>query len=105
MFDGSVWWVPKLEGGLSIDGLHDKIEAGQAKEYTRSKPGVGKLIPFGRRQFVRRIEQAVRTNTEGEIIAYDGLIRLLAEFVAAAVDSVGQEVGFPVRSGAAKQRR
>ncbi|WP_168566015.1 FecR domain-containing protein [Crateriforma spongiae] len=72
VFDGSVWWVPKLEGARSTDDLEDKIEAGQAKKYARSKPSIGKFIPFGQRQFVRRIEQAVRANTEGEIIAYDG---------------------------------
>jgi hypothetical protein len=72
VFDGSVWWVPKLGGERSTDDLQDRIEAGQAKEYARSKPSIGKFIPFGRRQFVRRIEQAVRRNTEGEIIAYDG---------------------------------
>ena len=76
VFDGSVWWVPKLGDGRETDDLQDRIEAGQAKQYTRSKPTDGKFIPFGRRQFVWNIEQAVRSSTEGEIIAYDGFENL-----------------------------
>jgi hypothetical protein len=76
VFDGSVWWVPKLGDEQEQAGLQDRIEAGQAMQYTRSKPTDGKFIPFGRRQFVWSIEQAVRNNTEGEIIAYDGFENL-----------------------------
>ena len=76
VFDGSVWWVPKLEDERAIVDRQDRIEAGQAKQYTRSKPSNGRFIPLGRRQFVWSIEQAVRSNTEGEIIAYDGFENL-----------------------------
>ncbi|QEG39362.1 FecR domain-containing protein [Roseimaritima ulvae] len=76
VFNGSVWWVPKLEDERKEHDLQDRIEAGQAKQYVRSQPTDGKFIPFGRRQFVRNIEQAVRDDTEGEIIAYDGFENL-----------------------------
>ena len=65
-----------LETNKKDEVLQDRIEAGQAKQYTRSKPTDGKFIPFGRRQFVWSIEQDVRDSTEGEIIAYDGFENL-----------------------------
>jgi ferric-dicitrate binding protein FerR (iron transport regulator) len=76
VFDGSVWWVPKLEDARSADDLLERIEAGQAKQYPRSEPKIGTFIPFGRRQFVRRLELKVRRDSQGEIIAYDGFENL-----------------------------
>jgi hypothetical protein len=76
VFDGSVWWVPKLGDEQEREDFQDRIEAGQAKQYIRSEPAHGRFIPFGRRQFVWSIEQAVRDSTKGEIIAYDGFENL-----------------------------
>lgn len=76
VFDGSVWWMPKREDSRPADDLLERIEAGQAKQYGRSEPKTGKFIPFGRRQFVRRLELEVRRDSQGEIIAYDGFENL-----------------------------
>ena len=44
--------------------------------YLRSEPGRAHHIPFGQRQFVRRIEDAVRETGGGDLIAYDGFENL-----------------------------
>ena len=72
VFDGSVIWKPNVEG---ID-IEDRIESGEARLYSRSDPTTPKRIPFGQRQFVRRIEADVKAHSGEGLLAYDGFENL-----------------------------
>ena len=72
VFDGSVIWAPT---DADVD-FEDRITTGEARRYLRSEPSRANHIPFGQRQFVRRIEERVREAGRGELIAYDGFENL-----------------------------
>jgi ferric-dicitrate binding protein FerR (iron transport regulator) len=72
VFDGSVIWVPETDTAES----EDRIEAGEAKLYSRSEPGAPRHIPFGQRQFVRRLETEVKAQAGDSLLAYDGFENL-----------------------------
>jgi ferric-dicitrate binding protein FerR (iron transport regulator) len=75
VFDGSVIWTPT---DAAVD-FEDRITTGEARRYLRSEPSRANQIPFGQRQFVRRIEQRVREAGGGELIAYDGFENLAGQ--------------------------
>ena len=72
VFDGSVLWIPQDD---AADG-EDEIEAGEAKRYQRSDPALGTRIPFGKRQFVRRLEAELQEYAGDDLLAYDGFENL-----------------------------
>ncbi|WP_169980817.1 FecR domain-containing protein [Tautonia rosea] len=72
VFDGSVIWLPTD----AVVGLEDRIASGEARRFLRSEPGRPRRIPFGLRQFVRRIEADLRESTGGALLAYDGFENL-----------------------------
>lgn len=72
VFDGSVFWIPEVEG----TDFEDRIAAGEAKSYSHDEPTVPKRIPFGKRQFVRRIEADVQSQSGAALLAYDGFENL-----------------------------
>lgn len=72
VFDGSVLWIPDVQG-VEIE---DRIEAGEARQYTRSDPVNPKRIPFGQRQFVRQIEADIRQQAGDALLGYDGFENL-----------------------------
>ena len=51
--DGSVIWTPT---NADVD-FEDRITTGDARRYLRSEPSRANRIPFGKRQFVRRIDE------------------------------------------------
>lgn len=72
VFDGSVIWT-------SINSeadFEDRITSGEARRYLRSEPARSHQIPFGQRQFVRRIEDRIREAGGGNLLAYDGFENL-----------------------------
>lgn len=73
VFDGSVFWEP-LNG--ADEGKVERIDAGEARRYQRSRPHAGARIPLGMRKFVRRLETAVREKACGGLSAYDGFENL-----------------------------
>jgi FecR protein len=75
VFDGSVIWTPTD----TDSDFEDRIATGEARRYLRSEPGRANHIPFGKRQFVRRIEERVREVGGGELIAYDGFENLAGQ--------------------------
>jgi ferric-dicitrate binding protein FerR (iron transport regulator) len=75
VFDGSVIWAPTNE---DID-FEDRITTGEARRYLRSEPRRSRRIPFGQRQFVRRIDEQVREAASGELLAYDGFENLAGQ--------------------------
>jgi len=75
VFDGSVIWTP-TESGTDFE---DRIPSGEARRYLRGDPGRAHRIPFGKRQFVRRIEEAVRATGGGDLLAYDGFENLAGQ--------------------------
>ncbi len=72
VFDGAVLWVPNVDNAA----FEDRIEAGEAKSYSRAEPTKSRRIPFGQRQFVRRLEAEVQEQAGGSLIAYDGFENL-----------------------------
>jgi FecR protein len=75
VFDGSVIWtsiIPDAE-------FEERIDSGQARRYLRSEPGRPHHVPFGQREFVRRIEERVREAGGEELIAYDGFENLAGQ--------------------------
>jgi hypothetical protein len=75
VFDGSVIWT-------SIDAdadFEDRIATGESRRYLRSQPGRPRRIPFGQRQFVKRIDEQVRQAGGGELLAYDGFENLAGQ--------------------------
>jgi len=75
VFDGSVIWTPTAADA----DFEDRITTGEARRYLRSEPSRANHIPFGQRQFVRRIEERVREAGGGELIAYDGFENLAGQ--------------------------
>ena len=72
VFDGSVIWTPTAADA----SFEDRIATGEARRYLRSEPGRSRRIPFGQRQFVRRIDEQVREAAGGALLAYDGFENL-----------------------------
>lgn len=72
VFEGNVVWQPKG----SSESEFQKIKAGEATRFSKLNAAIGKRIPFGQRQFVRRLEAAKQTDAQGELIAYDGFENL-----------------------------
>jgi ferric-dicitrate binding protein FerR (iron transport regulator) len=75
VFEGSVIWTPTAE---DVD-FEERIATGEARRYLRSEPRRSNHIPFGQRQFVRRIDEQVRETTSGELLAYDGFENLAGQ--------------------------
>lgn len=75
VFDGAVVWSPNDQ---SLDG-EDRIEAGQARRYQRGRPAIRQHVPFGERQFVRRIEEELKQSTGESLLAYDGFENLAGQ--------------------------
>jgi ferric-dicitrate binding protein FerR (iron transport regulator) len=75
VFDGSVIWTPTA---ADVD-FEDRIATGEARRYLRSEPSRANHIPFGQRQFVRRIDEQVREAASGELLAYDGFENLAGQ--------------------------
>ena len=75
VFDGSVIWTPTAADA----NFEDRIATGEARRYLRSEPGRSRHIPFGKRQFVRRIDEQVRKAASGELLAYDGFENLAGQ--------------------------
>ncbi|EMI53393.1 FecR domain-containing protein [Rhodopirellula sallentina] len=76
VFDGRVVWIPDDAGNASQADVEERIDAGQAKSYLRSQPTRSKFIPFGKRQFVRRVEQQIKQSAGDALLAYDGFENL-----------------------------
>lgn len=75
VFDGSVIWTPTK----SDADFEDRITSGEARRYLRSEPARSHHIPFGQRQFVRRIEERVREAGGEDLLAYDGFENLAGQ--------------------------
>lgn len=75
VFDGSVIWAT----AESDSDFEERITTGEARRYLRSEPSRSRRIPFGQRQFVRRIEEDVREAGGGELLAYDGFENLAGQ--------------------------
>lgn len=75
VFAGSVIWTP----AKTDTDFADRIPSGEARRYLRGDPGRAHRIPFGKRQFVRRIEEAVRETGGGDLLAYDGFENLAGQ--------------------------
>ena len=73
VFDGTVLWKPT---NATAEQPGDRIEAGEARRYLRTKPMQATRIPLGMRQFVRKIEQSVQQGAGGALLAYDGFENL-----------------------------
>ena len=73
VFEGAVLWQPTAqEAGQSPE----RIEAGQARRYQRTRPGRGARIPLASRRFVRRLEEDLQRRHGGDLLAYDGFENL-----------------------------
>ena len=72
VFDGSVIWTPS---NSSLD-FEDRIVSGEARRFLRTEPNRPQRIPFGKRQFVRRIEAELRDAVGEQLLAYDGFENL-----------------------------
>lgn len=75
VFDGNVIWTPNGPNA----GSDDRIRSGEARRYLRSEPGRPHRVPFGQREFVRRIEERVRDAGGKQLIAYDGFENLAGQ--------------------------
>lgn len=75
VFDGSVIWTPTK---AEVD-FEDRITTGEARRYLRNEPSRANHIPFGQRQFVRRIDEQVRESAGGALLAYDGFENLAGQ--------------------------
>ncbi len=75
VFDGSVIWTPNTADA----NFEDRIATGEARRYLRSQPSRANHIPFGQRQFVRRIDEQVREAASGALLAYDGFENLAGQ--------------------------
>ena len=72
VFDGSVIWTTT---DISSD-FEDRILSGEARRFSRTEPDRPQRIPFGKRQFVRRIEAQIRDAAGDQLLAYDGFENL-----------------------------
>lgn len=75
VFDGSVIWVPEANETKT----EERIEAGEAKRFVNTAPARGHHIPFGQRQFVRRIEADLKEQAGDALLAYDGFENLAGQ--------------------------
>ena len=75
VFDGSVIWVPADQTSAE----EQRIGAGEAARYLRNRPTEPVRIPFGQRQFVRRVEAEVRQQAGEALSAYDGFENLAGQ--------------------------
>jgi ferric-dicitrate binding protein FerR (iron transport regulator) len=75
VFDGSVIWIAERDNAA----FEDRIGSGEAKRFTRAAPSQPHRIPFGQRQFVRRIESAIRDSAGTGLLAYDGFENLAGQ--------------------------
>ncbi|QDU93297.1 FecR family protein [Lignipirellula cremea] len=75
VFDGSVLWLPT---GQSPDP-QNRIGAGEAGRFLRSRPSVRRRIPYDERQFVRRLEAEVKQQAGPGLLAYDGFENLAGQ--------------------------
>ncbi len=75
VFDGSVVWTPTSRDNYEAQ----RIAAGEARRYLRTQPQRSNRIPFGQRQFVRKIEADVLSGSGGELLAYDGFENLAGQ--------------------------
>jgi ferric-dicitrate binding protein FerR (iron transport regulator) len=75
VFDGSVIWTPT---NAEVD-FEDRITTGEARRYLRDEPSRANHIPFGQRQFVRRIDEQVHEAASGALLAYDGFENLAGQ--------------------------
>ena len=73
VFEGSVFWQPLTEPD---DNAIERIPAGEARRYPRSRPRQGSGIPLGKRRFIRRLEAEVRQQSGAGLLAYDGFENL-----------------------------
>lgn len=79
VFDGSVIWTSTAADVDADANFEDRIVTGEARRYLRSEPGRSRYIPFGQRQFVRRIDEQVREAAGGALLAYDGFENLAGQ--------------------------
>ena len=77
VFDGSVIWT-SIDADADAD-FEDRIATGESRRYLRSQPGRPRRIPFGQRQFVKRIDEQVRQAGGSELLAYDGFENLAGQ--------------------------
>jgi hypothetical protein len=77
VFDGSVIWT-SIDSDPDAD-FEDRIATGESRRYVRRQPGRPRRIPFGQRQFVKRIDEQVRQAGGGELHAYDGFENLAGQ--------------------------
>jgi len=77
VFDGSVLWVLQNEG--NAPAVHERVEAGQARSYSRTDPTQRKHVPFGQRQFVKRLESDIREHAGSALVAFDGFENLAGQ--------------------------
>ncbi|MEM7475369.1 MAG: FecR family protein [Planctomycetota bacterium] len=77
VFDGRVVWIAESGGVDSQSSFEERIEAGEARGYLRSNPSKSKIVPFGKRQFVRHLEQQVKATAGDSLLAYDGFENLV----------------------------
>lgn len=75
VFDGSVIWTP----AESESEFEERIPSGEARRYLRSEPWQSREVSFGQRQFVQRIEEAVRDAGGDDLIAYDGFENIVGQ--------------------------
>lgn len=75
VFEGSVIWIAE-RGDREFE---DRIGSGEAKRFTRAAPNRPHGIPFGQRQFVRRIESDIRNAAGAGLLAYDGFENLAGQ--------------------------
>ena len=72
VFDGSVLWMT----ADTTSNFEQRILSGEARRFSRSEPQRPHHIPFGQRQFVRRVEARIRDAAGGQLLAYDGFENL-----------------------------
>lgn len=68
VFDGSVFCEPNEESTKT----RERIGAGQARRFIRSRPGRANRIPFEARRFARRLKVEVQSAAGDSLLAYDG---------------------------------
>ncbi|MEM6691567.1 MAG: FecR family protein [Planctomycetota bacterium] len=72
VFDGSVIWTTADASTV----FADRISSGEARRFSRAEPNRPHRIPFGARQFVRRVETQIRDAAGEQLLAYDGFENL-----------------------------
>ncbi|MCR9197674.1 MAG: FecR family protein [Planctomycetaceae bacterium] len=72
VFDGSVIWTTTD----TSSNFEDRIISGEARRFSRDAPHRPHRIPFGKRQFVRRVEAEIRAAAGAQLLVYDGFENL-----------------------------